>query len=180
VAEPYDDFTVSVAKAYGAVPGGLDMPRVVELEVQGPGDVNRLASVTGVAWLGYTPDWLFMPSQPGMDDGVVVIDTGYRLHGRDRWEKGQLLGDDSAELMHSTYVAFANIAGTGQGFENRDGTIDFVETSLEHDQDDSRLLDLRLTVKVDLNADIMLAKLSYNVVLLFNSERPPALDFEQA
>jgi len=131
---------------------------------------------SGVAWLGYADDW-FVPSTPGLGDGVVVIDTGYRLHGRDIWEKGQLLGDDSAddsvELMHSTYVAFANIAATGQTFTARDGTIDFVETSVEHGY-------LRITIKVNLDNDILLAKLSYNVVFLFNSQRPPALDFEQA
>jgi hypothetical protein len=170
---PFDDFSQFATTNWpSGQPSGVDTPRMMELEAAGPGAVNRLAIVTGHAWLSGNPDADYGNAWFNPGDGMITITTGYRLTAHDRFEG---LVDDDAALKHSTYVSLANVQSTGNGDFN--AWIDGVDVDMLLDETDHRFRVLVLTIRANIDGDLAFVKLSYSVLLMFNSARPPALDF---
>lgn len=161
---PFDDWFEDETYERGAVPGGVDTPRWFEVEAAGPQGVNRLATVTGCAMLGEISE------MAGPGDGTLTIDTGYALDPSQ--DTAEDIVDGNAELLHSTSVALAGLMA--EDTNDRDGWIESVDAGLVAKGKRRHLV---LTVKLNIDGDLAATRLSYSVVLLFQSRRPPAVEF---
>jgi len=155
---PFDDWS----EADG--PQNIESIAWFEAEASGPGKINRLASVTGIL-VTQIADSL------NMDDGTITLDTGYALNpNSDQWTG--LIDGQNGPLV-SCYVVLSSIGGTDPSSgADRNGWLESVSANF---QSVGNQLELFLTIKAGLIGDIAFMRIGYQVVLLFNSNRPPAM-----
>jgi hypothetical protein len=157
---PFDDWLDADGPDQSDQPGGIVSLRWFEVEANGPGKVNRLASVAGI---GITQN-----ATPGAGDGTITLDAGYGLNATlDQWDG---LTDGQTGPLASCYVVLSSVGGVTDDV-GRSGWLESVDASL---QSVGNQLNLFLTIKANLDGDIAFWRIGYQVVLLFNSNRPPA------
>ncbi|MGA9565764.1 MAG: hypothetical protein WBS19_09600 [Candidatus Korobacteraceae bacterium] len=162
---PFDDWLDADGPDQSNQPGGIVSLRWFEVEANGPGKINRLASIAGIV--------LTQNASPGAGDGAgdgtITLDTGYGLNATlDQWDG---LIDAQTAPLASCYVVLSSIGGVTDDV-GRSGWLESVDASL---QSVGNQLNLFLTIKANLDGDIAFWRIGYQVVLLFNSNRPPAV-----
>jgi hypothetical protein len=168
---PFDDFNDT------SVPGGTDPGQVTdwdwfEIEASGPGLVNRVAFVSGLATPGLAGTW--PRSDPdsdsvGIGDGILDIDTGYELDlGSGGVDQVSKLVRDQEGPLASVYVALGSLAG-------KDDTVNaWLESADIHFDTDALLMShLKIRVKLNASGAVSISRITYQVVLLLHSTRPP-------
>jgi hypothetical protein len=156
---PFDDWTET------DTPFHIESLRWFEVEAGGPGRVNRLATVTGILLTQ-------IADARDIGDGIITLDTGYALNpNSDQWSG---LIDGQTGPLVSCYVVLASIGGQDDAATggNRNGWLESVDANF---QSVGNQLDLFLTIKANLDGDIAFMRIGYQVILLFNSNRPPAM-----
>jgi hypothetical protein len=161
VTLPFDDWLDADGPEQSNQPGGIVSLRWFEVEANGPGNINRLASIAGIV--------LTQNAVPAAGDGTITLDTGYGLNATlDQWDG---LTDSQTGPLASCYVVLSSVGGVTHDI-GRSGWLESVDASL---QSLGNQLNLFLTIKANLDGDIAFWRIGYQVVLLFNSNRPPAV-----
>jgi hypothetical protein len=138
--------------------GGVESHHFCEVPVSGPGNVNRLVTITGVA----ISDVDLEPPQTDPTDistGNIFIITDYQLKVQDKYKE---IVNGNKELLAATYVALASIAADDRGHEIPDLT--FAVDSVSAIVNGANRIEIH--IQAALQGDATLSRISYQTNIL--------------